>query len=91
MHVTGNWYQRRAAVRLSLVKINRRLQNILVAVKYTCPSLIISHNTSDGSIGLPVANVPITKDLLILITVTSILHQYCSIVQLVDDLLEVVT
>jgi hypothetical protein len=41
-----------------------------VTSDYTCPSLVILQNTSDGPLDLPVANVSITTDILNYITVT---------------------
>jgi hypothetical protein len=63
------------------------MQIILVTVKYTRPSLIISHNTSDSSVDLPVTRIHITNNMLIYITVTGMLRQGNSIVLFVDNVL----
>jgi hypothetical protein len=48
----------------------RAAAEITSDVKNTHPSLLISHNTTDGSVNSPVANVSVTNDKLIYLTVT---------------------
>jgi hypothetical protein len=45
-----------------------------VTREFTCPPLVISQNTSDGSIDLPVADIHVTNDRLVHITITGIYH-----------------
>jgi hypothetical protein len=49
-------------------------RTLLVTREFTCSSLVISQNTSDGSIDLPVADIHVTNDRLVHITVTHIHH-----------------